>query len=105
MMSDLLETTEFRTNYIKLAAKLSGYLKSKDGFLLEPVKIKGKGKGFYWSLSDKSFGWVDKELEWYLVTGVPQDEQGRLCLYSPYIFASGIICRVPENELDFIGFN
>jgi len=105
MVSDPLETTEFRSNYIKLAAKLSGWLKAKDGSLLHPVKIKGNGKGFYWSISDKRFVWVDRKLEWYMVSGVDPDEQGRYCLYSPYIFASGILCRVPEEEIDFLGFN
>jgi len=105
MMSKEYLTKEFQSNFIKLAVKLTGLLKSKDGYLFEPVKIKGKGKGFYWSVSDKSFVWVDKQLEWYHVYSVPPDSKGRVCLYSPFRFAIGIICRVPEEEVDFIGFN
>jgi hypothetical protein len=105
MMEEEYYTKEFQTNFIKLAAKLSSMVKSKDGFLFEPVKITGKGKGFYYSLSDKCFMWVDKDLEWYHIYSVDPDDKGRLCLYSPYIFASGIICRVPEEEVEFIGFN
>jgi len=96
---------EFEANFIKLAAKLSGWTRSKSGTLLEPVKIKGNGKGFYWSISDKNFVWVDRALEWYLVSGVAPDEQGRICLYSPFIFARGLICRVPSDEIEYIGFN
>ena len=104
-MEEEYYSKEFKSNFIKLAVKLTTMLKSKDGYLFEPVKIKGSGKGFYWSLSDKSFVWVDKQLEWYHVYSVQPDERGRLCLYSPYIFASGIICRVPEEEIEFLGFN
>ncbi len=105
MMGNADQSKEFKANFIKLAAKLSGWTKSKDGYLLEPVKIKGNGKGFYWSVSDKAFAWVDKDLEWYYIDGVDADEQQRVCLYSPYIFASGVICRVPIEEVTFIGFN
>jgi len=104
-MEEVHYSKEFKSSFIKLAVKLTSMIKSKDGYLFEPVKIKGRGKGFYWSLSDKRFVWVDKELEWYHVYSVEPDEKGRLCLYSPFIFASGIICRVPEEEIDFIGFN
>lgn len=104
-MSEEYQSKEFEANFIKLASKLSGWQKAKDGQLLEPVKIKGNGKGFYWSISDKRFVWVDKELEWYLVSGVAPDDQGRLCIYSPFIFASGILCRVPPEELTYVGFN
>jgi hypothetical protein len=105
MMEQDYFTKEFQSNFIKLAVKLSSMVKSQDGFLFEPVKIKGKGKAFYYSISDRCFIWVDKELEWYHIYSVDPDDQGRVCLYSPYIFASGIICRVPEEEVDFLGFN
>ena len=105
MMNEEYLDKEFQSNFIKLAVKLTGMMKSKEGLLFEPVKIKGNGKGFYYSVSDKSFMWVDRELEWYHVYSVEPDDQGRLCLYSPYIFASGIICRVPEEEVEFLGFN
>jgi hypothetical protein len=105
MMEEEYFNTEFKSKFIKLAVKLTSMVKSKDGFLFEPVKIKGKGKGFYYSVSDRCFMWVDRELEWYHVYSVEPDHKGRVCLYSPYIFASGIICRVPEEEVEFIGFN
>jgi hypothetical protein len=105
MMDQTYYSKEYEANFIKLAAKLSGWTKAKDGTLLEPARILGGGKGFYWSISDKSFVWVDRDLEWYLVSGVAPDDQGRLCLYSPFIFASGVICRVPPKEIELIGFN
>ena len=36
---------------------------------------------------------------------VEKDEQGRICLYSPYIFASAVFIMVPEEEIEFVGFN
>lgn len=105
MMEGSYLSKEFEANFIKLAAKLTAMLKSKEGHLFEPIKIKGSGKGFYWSMSDNRFVWVNKDLEWYHVYSVSPDDRGRLCVYSPFIFASGIICRIPKEEVEFLGFN
>ena len=51
MMEEEYFNAEFKNKFIKLAVKLTSMVKSKDGFLFEPVKIKGKGKGFYYSVS------------------------------------------------------
>ena len=57
----------FLTKYLKLAARMSSFIKNKQGHCLYTVKIKGKGKGFYWSLSDRAFVWIDKGADFYWV--------------------------------------
>ena len=105
MMDDSDEKIKYLTETIKLAAKLAVGLKTKDDELLPTVKFTKNGKGFYYSLTSKFFVWVDRGLEWYYLPFVEKDEQGRICLYSPYIFASAVFIMVPEEEIKFVGFN
>lgn len=99
------EDPEFFTSYIKLAARMAGFIKNKKGHCLYTVKIKGKGKGFYWSLSDKAFVWIDKQSDLYWVDKVKKDEKDRYCLFAPYTFGVGILLMVPEDEIEWIGLN
>ena len=105
MVTDEEEDVEFFTKYIKLAARMSSFLKSKKGELLIAVRIKGEGQGFYWSLSDRQFVMINKSTDLYWVDKVEKDEKGRLCLFTPYTFGMGIIIAVPEEEIEWIGYN
>ena len=99
------EDKEFFTNYIKLAARMAGFIKNKKGEGLYNVKIKGKGKGFYWSLTDKQFLWVDKGSDFYWISSVKKDEKDRYCIFTPHTFGLGIIILVHEDEIQWIGLN
>ena len=105
MMSMSEDEVEFVTKYIKLAARMAGFIKNKKGDCLYSVKIKGKGKGFYWSLSDKAFIMIDKSADFYWVDKVKKDEKGRYCLFTPYTFGIGVLIMVPEDEIEWIGLN
>jgi len=105
MVSFEEEETEYITNYIRLAARMAGFIKNKKGDCLYTVKIKGEGKGFYWSLADKSFIWVDKNADFYWVDKIKKDEKGRYCLFTPYTFGIGVLLMVPEDEIKWIGLN
>jgi len=105
MVSFESDKKDFFANYIKLAARMAGFIKSKQGECLYTVKIKGKGKGFYWSLSDKCFLWIDKDADFYWVDKVKKDAQGRYCLFTPYTFGMGALIMVPEDEIEWIGLN
>ena len=104
-MSKDNKNKEFVTNSLKIAVRMSSILKTKDDDLLPIVKFNKKGLGFYYSISDKTFVQINKEEEWYLVTYMPKDEQGRVVLYSPYLFSMAIFIKVPEEEISLIGFN
>mgnify|MGYP003134729295 FL=1 len=99
------EDQEFFTNYIKLAARMAGFIKNKQGDCLYTVKIKGIGKGFYWSLSDKRFIWIDKSADFYWVDKVKKDDRDRYCLFTPHTFGLGVLLMVPEDEILWIGLN
>ena len=105
MVSFEEEDTEYLTSYIKLAARMASFIKNKKGDCLYTVKIKGKGKAFYWSLADKSFVWIEKSADFYWVDSMKKDEQGRYCLFTPYTFGLGLLIMVPEEEIEWIGLN
>ena len=104
-MDDEKKKTKFLANSIKLAAKLAAGLRTKDGELLQLVKFKKQGEGFYYSLSDKRHVLVNRGEEWFYVPFVQKDKMDRICLYSPYLFSMAVFIMVPEEEVDFIGFN
>jgi hypothetical protein len=87
-----------------LYENLQKFMKSKSGNLLPSVKLKGKGGGYYYSASDKSFVYMDRGAELYLLPW-KRDEKGRLYLYSPYTFKQGIIILVEEDDIILLGFN
>jgi len=87
-----------------LYEKLEKFLKSKDGNLLPSVKLKGEGGGYYYSVSDRGFVYVDRNSELYLLPW-RKDEKGRLFLYSPYTFKQGMIIVAQEDDILLLGFN
>jgi hypothetical protein len=105
MMTYEAEDEEFFLNYIKLAARMSNFIKNGQGHCLYTVKIKGNGKGFYWSLSDNSFMWFDKGADFYWVDKYKKDKKGRYCLFTPYTFGVGVLLLVSEEEIEWIGLN
>ena len=104
-MDDVKKEVDILTKSMKLAARLKAGLKTKDGNLLELVKFKKNGEGFYYSLSDKRHVLVNRGEEWFYVPYIPKDEKGRICLYSPYLFTMAVFIMVPEEEIELIGFN
>ena len=90
------EDKDFLTNYIKLAARMAGFIKNKKGDCLYTVKIKGQGKCFLW---------IDKGADFYWVDSVRKDSQGRYCLFTPYTFGMGVLLMVPEEEILWVGLN
>ena len=42
-------------NPVKLAIKLAKFLQNDNGEMLEPVRLKGSGIGYYYSYNDKRF--------------------------------------------------
>jgi len=88
----------------KLVEKLEKYMVSKSGYLLPSAIIKGKKGGYFFSVTDKRFVYMDRQAEFYVLPW-KKDEQGRLYLYSPHTFKQGIIILVPEDEINILGFN
>ena len=88
----------------KLALKLAKMIQTNDGTLLEPVKIKGKGIGYYYSHNDRGFIPVPRDSEYYLLPW--QAEDPRECyIYSHHNWFSGVILKVNKDEIEHVGFN
>jgi len=87
-----------------LVEKLEKFMVSKAGNLLPSVKLKGEGGGYYYSASDRSFVFVGRNSELYLLPW-KRDSKGRLYVYSPYTFKQGMIILVEEEEIELLGFN
>ena len=90
--------------FTKLAEKNAKYLKDKQGELLNLVYLKGEGNGFYWSTADKRFVFVPKKAEYYLLPW-ERDEMGRIFIFGPAVFGTGVVLQVAEDEIEIIGFN
>ena len=88
----------------KLAEKLQKFLQDDEGNLLEPVRIKGKGIGYYYSHNDKKFIPVPRNSEYYLTPWV-DDDPDKCYIYSHYNWMVGVILKVNRSEIQFIGFN
>tara|TARA_R100000008_G_scaffold86111_2_gene77949 strand:- start:375 stop:686 length:312 start_codon:yes stop_codon:yes gene_type:complete len=88
----------------KMAVKSAGYLKDKQGDLLSLVHLKGEGHGFYWSTTDKRLIYVPRKAEYYLLPWA-KDEIGRIFLFGPALYGTGVVLQVSEDEVDVVGFN
>lgn len=91
-------------NPVKMALKLAKLIQNNDGTLLQPVKIKGEGLGYYYSHNDKRLILVPRSSEYYLLPWV--DEDPNYCyVYSHYVWFIGIILKVKKDEIIHLGFN
>lgn len=88
----------------KLAIKLAQFLKSDDGVLLHPVKIRGKGCSYFYSLNDKMHIYAPRDGEYYMLPWTDEDPE-RCYVYCHYTWQIGIIFKVFLEDIDFIGFN
>lgn len=91
-------------NPIKLAEKLAKMMQNDDGTLLEPVKLKGKGIGYYYSYNDKKLIPVPRNSEMYYVPWTDEDPE-KCYVYSHYCWKIGVVIKVNRKEVEFIGFN
>ena len=87
-----------------LAMKMQAFLTSKNGNLLEPIRLKGKRETYYWSYMNKKVELLHPSAEMYLLPW-KQTEKGEYYVYSPYTFQSGNVFIIPKDEIIFMGFN
>tara|TARA_Y100001963_G_scaffold156599_1_gene250611 strand:- start:1498 stop:1836 length:339 start_codon:yes stop_codon:yes gene_type:complete len=88
----------------KLALKLAKMVQTDSGELLQPVKLKGKGAGYYYSLNDKKMIMAQRDAEFYLLPWVDY-ESDRCYVYSHYSWQIGVILKVFKDQIEQIGFN
>lgn len=88
----------------KLAAKLANMLKTKEGDLLHPIRLKGKGPGYYYSINDKKLILCPRNSEYYILPWA-DDDINRCYVYSHSAWQIGVILKVFKEDVEFIGFN
>jgi len=88
-----------------LATKMQSFTISDTGQLLPLAIIKGKGYGHYYSFTDKKPVRVPRRTEYFVMPWKDPDEDKYYYLYSHYVAASGLIIRVPKEEVILLGFN
>jgi len=88
----------------KLAIKLAQLIQTKQGNLLPPVKLKGKGTSYYYSVNDKRFILSPRSAEYYLLPWFDDDEE-RCYIYSHHNWQIGVILKVFKDQIEFLGFN
>jgi hypothetical protein len=87
-----------------LAYKMQAFLQSKNGNLLQPVRLKGKRETYYWSFVNKKHELLHPNSEMYLLPW-KETEKGEYYVYSPYTFQSGNVFLIPKDEIIDMGFN
>ena len=88
----------------RIALKLQSYLRSKNGHLLEQIRLNHGKERYYWSVMHKEFILVNGQSQLYLLPW-EKDEKGQLYVYSPYLFAQCAVFLVPEEEIVMMGYN
>jgi len=88
----------------KLAGKLAQMLQTKEGDLLQPVRLKGKGPGYYYSINDKKLILCPRNSEYYILPWVDEDER-RCYVYAHHNWQIGVILKVFKEDIEFLGFN
>ena len=91
-------------NPAKLATKLAKMLETSDGDLLHPVRLKGKGPGYYYSVNDKKLILCPRNSEYYILPWADDDEN-RCYVYAHYNWQIGVILKVFKDDIQFLGFN
>ena len=92
-------------NPSKLAEKLRKFMEDEDGHALPMVKLKGKGIGYYHSVSDKKLIRVSRDAEFFLLPWAHKTNDKRCYVYTHYNWLTGCIFDVFLSDLEFIGGN
>ena len=88
-----------------MALKMQALQKSDNGELLPLAVIKGKGYGNYYSVVDKKPINVPRKAQYFILPWAHGDDDSFYYLYSHGIAISGLILRVPKEEVQILGFN
>jgi hypothetical protein len=91
-------------NPVRLAEKLAKFIENDDGTMLEPVVLKGKGMGYYYSHNEKRFIYAPRNAEYYLIPWAHEDP-AKCYVYSHGAWMIGVILIVGKSEIQYIGGN
>ncbi len=91
-------------DFTKIAKKIAKLLKDGVKNNLSSVMIKGKDSGYYYNVVTMTFILIQRRSEMYYLPIEP-DENKNIYIFLPYTFSQGAIILVPEEDVEFLGFN
>ena len=91
-------------DFNKIAKQIAKLLKDGEKNNLVSAMIKGKDSGYYYNLATMTFILIKRKSEMYYLP-LKADDKGNLYLFLPYTFSQGAVILVPEEEVQFLGFN
>ena len=89
----------------ELAERFLQFMNDGKGKFLEPVRIRGKGYGFYYSATAKKLIFIPRNRVFYMVPNRKPDDMGRIMIFMPDGIASGEIIMVNPDHLESLGEN
>jgi len=92
------------SNFQDIATQIGLMLLKGEKNNLVSVFLKGKGRGFYYSVIHKKPFEVPRRAEFYLLP-LNQTEDGKMYVYCTHLFYSGLILLVPSEQIELIGDN
>ena len=84
--------------------KLWSLICDQKSVMLEPIQLKIKEKQLFYSKTDKKYLFLGPTWQMYLVSN-KIDENNRVMVYTPYLFAQGQIFLVPKDLIIHLGYN
>jgi len=84
--------------------KLWSLICDQKSVMLEPIQLKIKEKQLFYSKTDKKYLFLGPTWQMYLVSN-KIDENNRVMVYAPYLFAQGQIFLVPKDLIIHLGYN
>ena len=72
--------------------------------MLEPINLKISEKQLFYSKTDKKYLFLGPTWQMYLVSE-KIDDNNRVMVYAPYLFAQGQIFLVPKDLIIRLGYN
>jgi hypothetical protein len=101
---DNLYESDWNTNLKSYYTRLSNYICDEKTVMLEPIQLNIKEKQQFYSKSDKKLLFLGPTWQMYLISE-KKDDQGRVMIYSPYLFAQGQVFLVPKALIIRLGYN
>ena len=84
--------------------KLWSLICDQKSVMLEPIHLKIPEKQLFYSKTDKKYLFLGPTWQMYLVSN-KIDENNRVMVYAPYLFAQGQIFLVPKDLIIRLGYN
>tara|TARA_Y100000592_G_scaffold77738_1_gene122029 strand:- start:1453 stop:1797 length:345 start_codon:yes stop_codon:yes gene_type:complete len=93
-------------NYMveKHYTKLWSLICDQKSTMLEPIHLKIPEKQLFYSKSDKKYLFLGPTWQMYLISE-KIDENNRVMVYAPYLFAQGQVFLVPKDLIIRLGYN